>query len=152
LPTPSLAEIPDTNHSDAHDGHIISHRRLPLSRGVGRIDLAKVVFARTGPSDRVCAQHFDDVHAADTSIGIFAANLFLQAIAQPINRLDHIKGFVRLLEFSAQALDMTINSTIIDINIILISGIHQTVAVLEYSLTRNQGLQNQKFGDGEADG
>ena len=48
---------------------------------------------------------FDVALAA--SIGTFAANLFFQPVAQPINRLDHIKGFVGLLEFSAQSLDMT---------------------------------------------
>jgi hypothetical protein len=46
---------------------------------------------------------------------------------------------------------MTVDCTIIDINLIIVGGIHQSVAAFEHTGTRGERRQDQEFGDGEPD-
>ena len=57
------------------------------------------------------------------------------------------KRVLSLLKFLAQSLDVTVNGTIININLIIVGGIHQSVAAIDYAGTCGERLQDQKFGD-----
>ena len=47
-----------------------------------------------------------------------------------------------MLEFLAHALDVTVDCTIIDINLIIVSGIHQGVAAFDHSGAHGERLHN----------
>jgi len=72
---------------------------------------------------------------------LFQKSLFLKPVPHPIKRIDHVEGVVGLLDFLAQALDVTVNCAIIDINLIIISDIHQGIAALDYAGTGGECLQ-----------
>jgi hypothetical protein len=78
--------------------------------------------------------------------------LFLQPVANPIDCLDQIKGNVDLFELFAQTFDVTIDCAILDIDAVIISGIHEGVAILENPRSKCEGAQNQKFRYRERDG
>ncbi len=49
---------------------------------------------------------------------------FFEAVANAIQRFDHIEIIVGLLEFFAQAFDMAVDGAIVDIHLIIVSRIH----------------------------
>src|SRR6516162_10851218 len=51
--------------------------------------------------------------------------LFLEPVAHSVKRLDHVEVVVGLLELLAQALDVAVNGTVVDIDLIVIGGVHQ---------------------------
>jgi hypothetical protein len=57
--------------------------------------------------------------------------LFLQPVANPIDRLDQIKGNVDLFELFAQTFDVTIDCAILDIDAVIISSIHEASRFLK---------------------
>jgi hypothetical protein len=66
--------------------------------------------------------------------------LFAKPVAHPIKRFDHVEGVFDLLKFSAQPLDVAVYRTIIDINLIIVSNIHQSVAAFDHAGTCGQAL------------
>ena len=53
---------------------------------------------------------------------------FFIFITHAIKRFDAVKAFIRFSEFFAQAFDVAVNRTVIDINLIIIGRIHQLIA------------------------
>ena len=79
------------------------------------------------------------------------ALLFLEAIAHAIKRFDAVKGLINLIELLAQPLDVAVNGAIIDIDLIVIGGIHQGIAAFDNAGALGKGLQNQKFSHSQND-
>src|SRR5882762_11307727 len=75
-----------------------------------------------------------NLHSATTS-------LFLEPVAHPIERFDHVERIYGLLEFPSQSLDVTVDCTIIYINLIIVGGIHQGVAAFDHAGTPREGTQ-----------
>src|SRR5262245_43331011 len=76
---------------------------------------------------------------------------FLKTIADAIKRFDHLEIVVNDLEFLAQTLDVAVDGAIIDIDLIVVGGVHQRVAALDHAGTSCERLQDQELGDGEGD-
>ena len=70
---------------------------------------------------------------------------FLEAIADAVQRLDHLEIVVDHLELLAQPLDVAVDGAVVDIDLIVIGGVHQRVAALHHARPRRQRLQDQKF-------
>src|SRR5262249_20662395 len=77
---------------------------------------------------------------------------FLKTITDAIKRLNHLKIVVNHLEFLAQPLDVAVDRAVVDINLVIICGVHQRVAALDHARTSRERLQDEKFGDRESDG
>src|SRR5258707_200997 len=58
---------------------------------------------------------------------------FLEAIAHAVERLDHVEGVVNDLEFLAQALDVAVDRAVVDIDLVVVGGIHQGVATFHHA-------------------
>src|SRR5271163_3360499 len=74
---------------------------------------------------------------------------FLKTIADAVQRLDHIEVVVACLELLAQPLDVAVDGAVVDIDLIVISRVHQGVAALHHAGAARQRVQDQKLGDGE---
>ena len=59
-----------------------------------------------------------------------------------MQRINHVESVVHQLEFLAHALDVTIDCTIIDLNLIVVSGVHQGVAALDHTGKRGKRLKD----------
>src|SRR5258708_19460665 len=90
--------------------------------------------------------------AASPKAASATTSLFLEPVAHPIERFDHVKRIYGLLEFLSQSLDMTVDCTIIYINLIIVGGIHQGVAAFDHAGTRGERLQNHELWDAHPDG
>ena len=68
-------------------------------------------------------------------------SLFLKPVTYPVQRINHVESIVHLPEFFAHALYVTIDGTIIDINLIVVSGVHQGVSAFDHTGTRRKRLE-----------
>ena len=62
--------------------------------------------------------------------GHWALLLLLEAVADAVERLDHLEIVVDGLELLAQPLDVAVDGPVVDIDLIVIGRIHQRVARL----------------------
>src|ERR1700736_3715877 len=83
--------------------------------------------------------------------GVRLTSGFLEAITHAIEGFDHLEIVIHDLEFLAQPLDVAVDGAVIDIDLIVISRIHQGVAAFYHAGTGGQGLQDQKFGHRQRD-
>src|SRR6478672_9180666 len=74
---------------------------------------------------------------------------FLEAVTDAIERLDHVEIVVGRLELLAQPLDVAVDGPVIDIDLIVIGGVHQSVAALHHAGPARERLQDEEFGDRE---
>src|ERR1700735_4301576 len=58
---------------------------------------------------------------------------FLEAVADAVQGFDHLEIVVHDLELLAQPFDVAVDSAIVDIDLIVIGGIHQGVAAFHYA-------------------
>src|SRR3954449_3448524 len=77
---------------------------------------------------------------------------FLEAVADAVEGLDHVEGVVDDLELLAQALDVAVDGTVVDIDLVVIGRVHEGVAALDDARALGERLQDQELGDGERDG
>src|SRR6202051_3411251 len=59
--------------------------------------------------------------------------LFLETIADAVQRLDHIEIVVAGLELLAQPLDVAVDGSVVDIDLVVIGRIHQRVAAFDHA-------------------
>jgi hypothetical protein len=67
--------------------------------------------------------------------------LFLKTVTDAIKRIDHVERVVGPLEFLAQTLDVAVDCAVIELNLIIVSGIHQSVATFDHAGTCGERLQ-----------
>src|SRR5215204_1341837 len=89
--------------------------------------------------------------ALSSAGSLAAASHLLEAITDAIERLDHVEVIIGLFKFLAQALDMAVDGTVVDIDLIVVSRIHESVAAFHHTGAARQRLQDQEFGDGKRD-
>src|SRR5262245_33352267 len=70
----------------------------------------------------------------------------LEAVADAVERLDHVEIVVRLLELLAQPLDVAVDGAIVDIDLVVVGSVHERVARLYYTRARGERLQDQELG------
>ena len=81
--------------------------------------------------------------------GVAEPLCFLEAIANTVHRLDHIKFGVAGRELQAQPFDVAVNVSFIHIQRIVVAHIHQCIAALHHAGAAGQRMQKQKFGRSE---
>src|SRR5262249_3224850 len=68
-----------------------------------------------------------------------------EAIADPVEGFDPVKCFVDGSELLAQPLDVAVDRPVVDVDLVLVGGIHQRVAALYYARTSRQRLEQAKL-------
>src|SRR6266849_1727062 len=76
------------------------------------------------------------------------ASYLLEAIADAVERFDHVEIVVGALELLAQALDVAVDGAVVDIDLIVVGRVHQGVAALDHAGTARERLQDQELGYG----
>src|SRR5579871_1810354 len=74
---------------------------------------------------------------------------FLETVTDAIKRLNHLEIVIDDLEFLAQPLDVAVDGAVIDIDLIVIRGIHQRIAAFHNARAGRQRLQDQELGHGQ---
>src|ERR1700729_915539 len=72
---------------------------------------------------------------------------FLKSVADAVEGLDHFEIRLDHLELFAQPLDVAVDGAVVDIHLIVVSRIHQSVAALDYARPGRQRLQNKELRD-----
>src|SRR3546814_12581524 len=72
-----------------------------------------------------------------------------EAVARAIEGRDRVEIGIDLAELAAQPLDVAVDRAVVDIDIVLIGGIHQLVAAAHDAGAAGQRFEDQKFGDGQ---
>src|SRR3569832_2041451 len=76
---------------------------------------------------------------------------FLETVSDPVESLDHLEFVVDDFELLAQPLDVAVDGAVVDINLVVVSSVHQRVAALADARARGERLQNEKFRYRECD-
>src|SRR5689334_6011762 len=79
------------------------------------------------------------------------ASGFLEAVADAVQRFDHLEIVVGYLELLAQPLDVAVDGAVVDIDLVVIGRVHQRVAALHHARPRRQRLEDQEFRHGQRD-
>src|ERR1700761_2583012 len=79
------------------------------------------------------------------------ASGFTVAIADAIKGLDRVELRVHLAELPAHAFDVAVDGAVVDIDLIVVGGVHQVVAAFDEARALRQGLQQKKLRDGQLD-
>src|SRR5215831_567922 len=91
------------------------------------------------------------MHRPDFGKVYFGNLLLLEPVTYPIERFDHVERIFSPLELLAQALDVAIDCTVIDVYLIVIGGIHQGVAAFNYTRPGGERLKDDEFRDRKRD-
>src|SRR5215469_8896123 len=75
---------------------------------------------------------------------------FAVAIAHAIESFDGIEVIVDDLELLAQPFDVAVDRAVVDIDLVVVSRVHQVIATLHKSGALGQALKDKKLGDREA--
>jgi transposase len=80
---------------------------------------------------------------------LLAASHLLEPITYTIERFDHVEVVVRCFEFLPQAFNMTVDRAVIDIDLIVVGGVHEGIAALDHPGPARKCLQNEELSDRE---
>src|SRR5579871_3108657 len=86
-----------------------------------------------------------------SSRGGAAASGLAVTVTDAIERFDRVELRVHLAEFAPHALDVAVDGAVVDVNLIVVSGVHQVIPALHETRALRQRLQQQKFGDRQLD-
>src|SRR3954464_1946535 len=75
----------------------------------------------------------------------------LEPIADAIERFDHVEVVVGPLELLAQALDVAVDGAVVDVDLVVVGGIHQRIAALDHAGPARERLQDKELGDRQRD-
>src|ERR1700749_3556547 len=70
---------------------------------------------------------------------------FLETVSDAVQRLDHLEIVAHHLELLAQPLDVAVDGSVVDIDLVVIGRVHQRVAALHHTRARRQRLQDQEL-------
>src|SRR6266403_5431495 len=88
---------------------------------------------------------------AEGAAGAAAGSTVAVSIPDAIECFDLREIRIDVLKFLAQTLDVTVDRTVVDIDVLAIGRIHQLVAVFDVPRTVRQGFEDQKLGYGQLD-
>src|SRR5690606_7566544 len=74
------------------------------------------------------------------------------AVSYTVQRLDHVEAVVNRLELLAKALDVTVDGPVVNIDLLVIGRIHQSIAALHHAGTLCKGMKNKELCDRQRDG
>src|SRR6185369_2434605 len=72
---------------------------------------------------------------------------FAVTVSDAIEGFDRVEFRVHIAELLAHTLDVAVDRPIVDIDLIVVGGVHQVVAAFHESRPLRQGLQKQELGD-----
>src|SRR5678815_869038 len=78
-----------------------------------------------------------------------ASSFFSKAIAYAVKRLDSLEVGIEGAELAPQSLDVAVDGSVVDIDVVLIGDVHQLIARLDHARTLGERLENHEFGDGQ---
>src|SRR5712691_4064463 len=120
-----------------------SRRRLPFS-GNARFS--------SGRSGSTSVFKFSGVRLSTVYLPVARpASNFLEPIADTVKRFDHVEVVVGALELLAQPLDVAVDGAVVDIDLVVVGGVHQGVAALDHAGAARERLQDEELGDRERD-
>src|SRR5436190_3559695 len=108
-----------------------------------RVETPRLEMPRFSVSQAPAANREPSVSTAIESPGDLR---LLEAVADTVERLDHVEAVVGLLELLAQALDVAVDGAVVDVDLVVVGRIHQRIARLHHAGSRGQRLQNEKLG------
>src|SRR5215469_5219159 len=103
-------------------------------------------FAGTG-SCRKTGIHFSGHAPINTRASRSVRQSVSEAVADAVERLDHVERGVDAAELLADALDVAVDGAVIDANLVVVGDVHQRVAALDHPRTADQRLHDLEFGD-----
>src|SRR5829696_4622103 len=74
-----------------------------------------------------------------------------KAVAYAVERLDRLEGGVHRSELTPQPLDVAVDGPVVDIDVVLISHVHQLVARLYHARPLGERLEDHELGHGQGD-
>src|ERR1700674_3947800 len=75
-----------------------------------------------------------------------AGSALLEAVADTIERFDHLEVVVHRLELLAQALDVAVDGAVVDVDLVVVGRVHERVPALHHAWPRRQRLQDEELG------
>ncbi len=87
--------------------------------------------------------------STSSALGSRAASRFAESVADSIKRLDHLEVVVDDLELLAQPLDVAVDGAVVDIDLLIISRIHQRITAFHHARPLCQRMQDEELGDGQ---
>src|SRR6186713_2583534 len=69
----------------------------------------------------------------------------LEAIANAVECLDHVEVVIGLLELLAQPLDVAVDGAVVDVHLVVVGGVHQRIARLDYARASGECLQDEEL-------
>src|SRR3984893_15738617 len=106
---------------------------------------------RTSPRDGGSAGPADRCPGAAVGSGAGSRSAVAVSITDAIEGFDLAELGIDRLELLAQPLDVAVDRTVIDIDVLAIGGVHQLVAAFDMALARRQRFQDEELGDRELD-
>src|SRR5262245_57316597 len=65
--------------------------------------------------------------------GIEGLSGLLEPVTYAIEGFDHVEGIFGLLELFSQSLDVAVDGAVININLVVVGGVHQGIATLDHT-------------------
>src|SRR5262249_141114 len=75
-----------------------------------------------------------------------SGSAFAVTASDGIEGLDRVEVRIELPELLAHALDVTVDGAVVDVDLVVVGGVHQVVAALHETGTLGQRLQQQELG------
>src|SRR5438552_17766324 len=88
---------------------------------------------------------------AEGDAGAAAGSTVAVSIPDAIECFDLREIRIDVLKFLAQALDVTVDRPVVDVDVLAVGRIHQLIAVFDVPRTMREGFEDQKLGHGQLD-
>jgi hypothetical protein len=110
------------------------------NNGIRKSDIGMSLTA--GPPDGRAVTPVSAIRAHLGAEAHGAGSYLFKAIANSVERLNHIERRVNRPKLSAQSFDMAVDGTVIDIDLIVVGGIHERIAAFDHPRSAHQRLKN----------
>src|SRR5688572_26511587 len=80
-----------------------------------------------------------------------ASSFLSKAISYAVERLDRLELGVDRSNLASQALDVAVDGSVVDIDVVLIGDVHELVARFDHAGPLGERLEDHELGDGQGD-